>query len=455
MMAGLSSAYLYAQLNPWITGYYSAQNGNLPISQIPWAKYKDVIHFAASTDGTGNVIPYYLTQAEINLITTSHPPGKKVLVSIKDNDNNLNNFPNSTVAGTIDAFVTSIVDFVVKNGYDGVDFDWEKNINVTQYDSLLTKVRAALPASKIITMAANPNTAPVAIDSQASLDQINVMCYDLDWGSSESWYVDPLRNGTDGHPACDWDIRKFTTPNLKGNYVASSKIGVGIPYYGRKWRNVTQALHTSNFNHATSFFYRDLVSDATRWQSQYKFYDSIYGANYLSINTPKLKEFDSYTDTQFLNDAVAWQQSRGFGGFMTYTIEYEHLSTQTCDAAFPLTATLYNAINSTSQGSILTVLSATVGNTQVSLSWSACVGAFTYNLFRSSGSGGPYVTLATSLAATDYTDTEVTNDSTYYYYVAALNSSGLPAGCSNQVSATPASVSGLPLPPSNLTAISQ
>jgi cellulose 1,4-beta-cellobiosidase len=90
----------------------------------------------------------------------------------------------------------------------------------------------------------------------------------------------------------------------------------------------------------------------------------------------------------------------------------------------------------------------------VNLSWSACAGAATYNLYRSSGSEGPYVTLATGLTHFSYTDTAVTNGSIYYYYVAAVNASGLPAGSSNQVSATPASVSGLPLPPSNLTATS-
>src|SRR2546426_11816752 len=73
LIAAPFSAGLYGQ--PWITGYYSAQNGNLPISQIPWAKYTHVIHFAASTDGQGNVILYYLTQDEINLLTRSNPPG--------------------------------------------------------------------------------------------------------------------------------------------------------------------------------------------------------------------------------------------------------------------------------------------------------------------------------------------------------------------------------------------
>src|SRR6266568_4587336 len=151
---------LFAQ-TPWITGYYSAGNTALPVSQIPWAKYTHVIHFAASTDGNGNVIPYYLKQSEINLITQSNPPGTKVLVAIKDNDNNLNYFPQSTSPSLIGAFVNSIVNFVNNNKYDGVDIDWEKNVNATQFDNLLTQLRAAMP-NKVITMAGNPGTAAVA-----------------------------------------------------------------------------------------------------------------------------------------------------------------------------------------------------------------------------------------------------------------------------------------------------
>jgi len=37
----------------------------MPVSSIPWNKYTHINHFAASTDGGGKVLLYYLTQAEI------------------------------------------------------------------------------------------------------------------------------------------------------------------------------------------------------------------------------------------------------------------------------------------------------------------------------------------------------------------------------------------------------
>jgi fibronectin type 3 domain-containing protein len=81
---------------------------------------------------------------------------------------------------------------------------------------------------------------------------------------------------------------------------------------------------------------------------------------------------------------------------------------------------------------------ASAGNGQVGLSWSASSGATSYNVGRSTTSGGPYTTIA-SPTATTYTDTAVTNGTTYYYVVAAVNSAGTSAN-SSQVSATPATI---------------
>jgi GH18 family chitinase len=437
---------------PWITGYYSAGNAALPVSKIPWAKYTHIIHFAASTDGNGNVITYYLTQAEINLMTQSNPPGTKVLVAIKDNDNNLNFFSQSTAPSLIGAFVASIVNFVDNNKYDGVDIDWEKNVNAAQFAALLTQLRVAMP-NKVITMAGNPRNSSVAGASNAAIDQVNVMCYDLDWGSSYSWYVDPLlQSGNPNVQTCDWDVAYFTNAG-----VPPSKIGVGMPFYGRRWPHVTQALQTANFSNATTFFYRDLVTDTTRWQSQYQQYDPAYRANYLSINIPNLKEFDSYTGIQFIQDAALWQRNNSFGGFMTYAIEYEYLSSQACDAAFPLSTALYNNANPTSQQPALTTLTAAAGNAKVSLTWSACAGASpSYNVYRNTDADTTFTMIAQNLSTTSYTDTDpsLINGTTYYYYVAAVNMTTGAIGNSNQVSATPTDLSALPLPPTNLTGYS-
>jgi len=204
-----SDANLYAQ--QWITGYYSAQNGVLPVSSIPWNEYTHIIHFAASTPGDGTVSMYYLTQAEINALTASRPAGKQVLLCIKDNDNNYSAFPQSTTASNIAKFVSNIVGFVTGNGYDGVDIDWEKNVNASQFEDLLARLRALMP-QKVITIAVNPGLKMVAAGSQAQLDQINVMCYDLDWGLRYSWYLDPLlQNGNPNALTCDWDVGQFTS----------------------------------------------------------------------------------------------------------------------------------------------------------------------------------------------------------------------------------------------------
>jgi glycosyl hydrolase family 44 len=81
-------------------------------------------------------------------------------------------------------------------------------------------------------------------------------------------------------------------------------------------------------------------------------------------------------------------------------------------------------------------LTATAGNAQVNLSWSASSGATSYNVKRSTTSGGPYTTIA-SPTTTSYNDPSLTNGTAYYYVLSAVNPYG-ESGNSSQASATPA-----------------
>lgn len=81
-------------------------------------------------------------------------------------------------------------------------------------------------------------------------------------------------------------------------------------------------------------------------------------------------------------------------------------------------------------------LTGTAGNAQVSLSWNTSSGAATYNVKRSTNNGGPYTILA-SATTTAFTDTGLSNGTTYYYVVSAANTNGEGAN-SLQISATPA-----------------
>jgi len=83
-----------------------------------------------------------------------------------------------------------------------------------------------------------------------------------------------------------------------------------------------------------------------------------------------------------------------------------------------------------------TGLTATAGNAQVTLSWNSSTGATSYTVLRSTTGGGAYNSVVTGLTATTYTDTGLTNGTTYYYVVQAVTAAGT-SGNSNQVSATP------------------
>ncbi|SMD17929.1 hypothetical protein [Sporomusa malonica] len=86
-----------------------------------------------------------------------------------------------------------------------------------------------------------------------------------------------------------------------------------------------------------------------------------------------------------------------------------------------------------------TNLTATAGDSKVTLSWAAVTGATGYNVKRATTAGGPYTPIASNESGTSYVDSSVINGATYYYVVTAITADGESAN-SNEASATPAAV---------------
>ena len=91
---------------------------------------------------------------------------------------------------------------------------------------------------------------------------------------------------------------------------------------------------------------------------------------------------------------------------------------------------------------------ATVGNARVSLAWTASSGTTDYHVKRATVSGGPYAQVGAPTTAA-YTDTGLTNGTTYYYVVTALNTAG-ESGNSAEVNAKPVAPLQIPSVPAGV-----
>jgi glucuronoarabinoxylan endo-1,4-beta-xylanase len=129
-------------------------------------------------------------------------------------------------------------------------------------------------------------------------------------------------------------------------------------------------------------------------------------------------------------------------GSVTFTMPstvYVGLAVTAHDTANLCTATFDN-VNApgftTTSASAPAGLVATGGVEQVALSWQPSSNAISYNVYRSTTSGGPY-TLVTNVATTNYDDIWlIGNGTTYYYVVTAVNSLAGESDYSIQVGAT-------------------
>ena len=100
------------------------------------------------------------------------------------------------------------------------------------------------------------------------------------------------------------------------------------------------------------------------------------------------------------------------------------------------TSSSFNTVESLQLPSQPQSLTAVAGNAVVDLSWGSVSDTVSYTVKRATTAGGPYSVIADEQTGTSYSDTDVTNGTTYYYVVTAVNSAGESAN-SNEANATP------------------
>ncbi|RFU75486.1 glycoside hydrolase family 18 [Trichoderma arundinaceum] len=167
----------------------------------------------------------------------------------------------------VDKFVGSIVKYLERKGFDGVDIDWEypgapdlPGIPVglksdgPNYLTFLKKLRAKLPPSKSLSIAAPASywylkSFPIA-DMAKLVDYIVYMTYDLhgQWDYDNHWAQDGCLSGSCLRGHANLTETMYALAMITKAGVDAYKVVVGLPSYGRSFGMVNRTACVKNLN---------------------------------------------------------------------------------------------------------------------------------------------------------------------------------------------------------------
>jgi len=229
----------------WVTAYYTDwQTNAYPINRIDYTAVTHVVlaHWLTNSNGTLQTSGWESTCSSV--VTPAHAAGVKVLMMLGGSDDV--NYPSAASPTNQATLISSIESKISACGLDGVDLDWEVNVNTTNFISLAKNLRAA-NSSLIITAPVDATVQPASLAASLSTycDQVNMMSYgNANMGSGwVSWYFSALAGDGTNHPD---SIAKWVSAWETAGTPAA-KIGVGVGFYANGWTSpVTGALQSTS-----------------------------------------------------------------------------------------------------------------------------------------------------------------------------------------------------------------
>jgi chitinase len=248
-------------------------------------------------------------------------------------------------------FARSVVEFMLRYGFDGADIDWEYptggglDTNVRReedpenYVLLLEELRAQFDAQEAIdgrhyTLSIAAAASPSANSGldwnriHPLLDWINIMTYDMsgEW-STVTGFNAPLYNSQENPP--EGISTDTAVQALLDLGVPPEKLVMGVPFYGRGWAGVLEennGLHQlyngqplGTYSSPGTFDYRDLASNFLDSYDRY-WHDT---AQVPWMHNPETDIMISYDDPESIALKTEYVREHGLGGVMIWEISQD------------------------------------------------------------------------------------------------------------------------------------
>lgn len=242
-------------------------------------------------------------------------------------------------------FVTNLLATMDSLGFDGLDLDWEpiQTADEPNFIALAQALRTQRPGLLLTVpvgwvnanFAGTPN--PFFRSIAPLFDQINVMSYDMagGWDGWQSWHSSALTGAGGNTPS---SVESSIDFHLRSG-VRRSQLGIGIPFYGTCWRNVSgpRLFGGTVVASDNALSYRNILRDyynASRYQ-----WDPLAAMGYLGSVAafgPQQCNFLSYDDEASIAAKGAYVRRTGLGGTIIWTIGQGHIPERPAGQRDPL-----------------------------------------------------------------------------------------------------------------------
>ncbi len=322
----------------WVTGYYVAyQRDLLTPEEIDWNGLTHITmsRVTANPDGTLNT---HFDWDDTNgpalardISTRAHAHGKKAILMLGGDDNGA--AIHDAVANHRATFIANLVATMNGFGYDGIDLDWENNIDWDLFKLFAAELRKAAPHA-ILTLPGGPlnmnyeTVEPRLVEVITHIDQFNLMSYypATSWVGAgwNSWYNSPLSGAKPNTPVSIED--SFERYVAAG--VPKSKLGMGIGFYvicytgGITGPNQSTESGVEIVGGDNEYPLSEIYGTNGAYRESMRYWDTAAQQPYLSLTQPERHgcRYISIEDEESLIAKGTFTRTNGYGGTILWTM---------------------------------------------------------------------------------------------------------------------------------------